>query len=139
MTHWIRTRPTPECWAVVPTAKTVHASIRIPSPVLMQIDPIVTTASTIAPCRGQHAEHAEGVVGKTLDNSTRRINECNYIEIAVVDNVEAFIEYAVAIGVAVPADHRINVDRAPDVTLLHVAGNALFQDLPLIGVVEVGC
>ena len=93
------------------------------------MDPRVITARARARGGGEHEEHAEGVVGEAFDYRAGGVDESDDVEVSVVEDVEALIKRAVAVGVAVAGDHGIDVDRAPDVTQLHVAADALFQDV----------
>ena len=84
---------------------------------------------------------AVGRVLVTLDNDAGRFGNCRDVPVTVLKSEEAFVECAVAGGVAVAKDQIVDIAQAPDeLTLGGTAfGCGLLKELPLVGVVEMTC
>ena len=89
-------------------------------------------------CRGEDCRDAEGCISVALDNLAGVVDDSDWVQV-VLEAPEVFVERAIAVGVAVPADQGPAVGGVPDVLAFRGGGGveAFFDAAPLVVVEEV--
>ena len=74
---------------------------------------------------------AEGGVGVAFLHRATRIYQGGSVPVGVLECVQAFIQSAVGVGVPIPQDQSVHINRAPDIPGHGIRPDLGFQQLPI--------